>query len=149
MLDRLLPRRLDEGYRGHRLALWLFGLVVLVRLGMSLGTVFDGRSVAITADGIPLDTYGPAGAQTVVSLFAVLGLAQAMLAVVGVVALVRYRGLVPFLLAVFIVEYLCRRIVLAALPIARTGAPPGGLVNLALLGVMIVALALSLRRARP
>ncbi len=147
MLDRLLPRRIDDGYRGPRLALWLFGLVVLTKVGMSLGSILDGRAVASTADGIPLDTYGPAGAQTVVSLLALLGLAQLMLGLICLVALVRYRAMIPPLLALLVLEYVSRRAILRLIPIGRTGTPPGGIVNLVLLAVMIAALALSLRRA--
>jgi hypothetical protein len=38
-----------------------------------------GYSAAKSADGIPLDTFTPAGAQAVVSLFAVWGLAQVVI----------------------------------------------------------------------
>ncbi len=146
MLDRLLPPS-GDAYRGHRIALWIFGLVVLAKLAMSLGTILNGRSVAADADGIPLDTYGPAAAQTVVAMFALVGLAQAMLAVIGAVALARYRALVPLVLGVFILEYLLRRLILFAVPIARTRAP-GGIINLVLLALMIVALALTMWRGR-
>lgn len=30
MFDRLLPQQLDNDYRGHKVALWLSGLVVLL-----------------------------------------------------------------------------------------------------------------------
>ncbi|MGH7585294.1 MAG: hypothetical protein ACREMH_03525 [Gemmatimonadales bacterium] len=36
MNDRLLPRHIDNTYRGHRPALWLFGLIVLVKGGIGL-----------------------------------------------------------------------------------------------------------------
>lgn len=97
MLDRLLPRRIDNDYRGHGLALWLLALVVLVQAGQGLMSIFKGYYV------IPL-------------MFALLSL-----------------------------EYLSRRLILHFLPIVRTGTPPGSVVNLVLLAVMIVGLALSLR----
>ena len=71
----LLPRSADNTYRGHKLALWIFGVVVLMKFGISMGTMLNGRNAAITADGIPLDTYSFPAAQTLVSLFATLGLA--------------------------------------------------------------------------
>ncbi len=58
MLNPLLPRRVDNTYRGHKLALWLFGLVVLLKLVISLNSIFNGRTVASSADGILLDTFG-------------------------------------------------------------------------------------------
>ena len=51
MLDALLPRAIDNTYRGHRAALWLFGLVVSVRMLQSLVVIFNGHSTAINADG--------------------------------------------------------------------------------------------------
>ena len=97
MFDRLLPPRADHSYRGHSLALWLFALVVLMKTSIGLGTIVNGRNAAISADGIPLDTFTPAGAQAFVALFAAWGLAQAMIGLLCIVVLVRYRALVPFL----------------------------------------------------
>jgi hypothetical protein len=37
MFDRLLPQRIDNSYRGHKLALWLFALVVFMKT--SIGPV--------------------------------------------------------------------------------------------------------------
>jgi hypothetical protein len=59
--------------------------------------------------------------------------------------LVRYRAMIPLMFALLVLEYLSRRPILLFLPIVRSGPPPGSVVNLALLAVMIVGLALSLR----
>ena len=146
MLDALCPQRIDNTYRGYKLALWLFGLVVFMRIAQGLVCIFDGYSVAMSADGIPLDTYTPAGAQAVVSMFALLGLFHVIIGLVCVLVLLRYRGMVPFMFALLILEFLGRRLILQLLPIARTGVPPGSIVNLVVLGVMIVGLVLSLWR---
>lgn len=61
MIHRLLPRQIDNTYGGHKVALWLLGMVVLVKGGIGMGTIFNGRSAAITADGIPLATFMAAG----------------------------------------------------------------------------------------
>lgn len=83
MLDYLLPPRVDNAYRAHRLALWLFAVLVVMKGGIGLGTIFNGRSAAISADGIPLDTFAPAGEQAFVSLLAAWGLSQLMLNLIG------------------------------------------------------------------
>lgn len=70
MLEQLLPAHLDNQYRGQRLALWLFGLVVALKSVQSLAIVFNGYSTGRDADGIPLDSYAPAVAQTVVAVLA-------------------------------------------------------------------------------
>jgi MYXO-CTERM domain-containing protein len=48
--------------------------------------------------------------------------------------------------ALLLLEHVGRRLVLYLMPIARTGTPPGYYVNLVLLAVMLLGLALSLRR---
>lgn len=145
MLDQLLPQRIDNTYRGHRLALWLLAALVLVKGGIGLGAIFNGHSAATTADGIPLDTFTPAGEQAFVSLFAAWGLSQLMLNLIGVLVLIRYRAMVPLMFALLLLEHLSRKLIFLVLPIARTGTPPGFFVNLALVAVMIVGLVLSLR----
>jgi hypothetical protein len=144
MPGQLLPQRIDNSYRGHKLALWLFGLVVLVKTGIGVGTIFNGRDAAINADGIPLDAFTPAGAQAFVSVFAAWGLAQVTIGVLCILVLIRYRALVPFMFALLLLEHLLRRLIFFVLPMPRIGEPPGFVINLALVAVMIVGLGLSL-----
>jgi len=146
MLDQILPQRIDNTYRGHRLALWLFATVLVVKTGIALGTIFNGRAAAQSADGIPLDSFGAGGAAAVVALFAIWGLSQFVLSVIGGLALTRYRAMVPLMFVLFLCEHVVRRSILLVRPIARIGAPPGLTINLALIVLMIVGLALSLRR---
>lgn len=144
MLERLLPRTIDNVYRGHRLALWLFVPVVALKMAIALGTIFNGRTSARMADGIPLDSFGAAGAEAVVALFAIWGLAQLVFGALGVLALTRYRAMIPFMFTLFTLEHLARRVLLLAHPIQRNPAA-GPFINLGLLAMMLVGLALSLR----
>jgi len=145
LFNHLLPQRVDNSYRGTKLALWLFALLVFMKVGMSLNSIFNGHVVASTADGIPLDTFTPAGAQAEVSLFALWGLAHLMICLLCIMVLVRYRAMVPFMFALLLLEHLSRKLILQVMPIVRTGTPTSFYVNLVLLTVMIVGLALSLR----
>ncbi len=144
MFRQLLPQRIDNTYRGHRLGLWLFALVVFLRVTMSLNSVLNGRSVVRSADGIPIDTYAPAAAQTIVSLFALLGFATLVICLLAILVLARYRAMVPLMLALLLLQSLGGRLILWFLPIGRAGTPAGVYVNLALLALMIAGLALSL-----
>lgn len=146
MLDQILPRPIDNTYRGHPLAVWLLVPVVLMKTGIALSTIFNGRAAAQSADGIPLDSFGAGGAQAVVALFAIWGLAQLVFSVLGVLALTRYRAMIPSLFVLLLVEHLVRKWILLVKPIARTGTPPGPYINLALVALMIVGLGLSLWR---
>jgi len=146
MLDRLLPVTSNDAYRGHKLALWLFGAIVVMKLGIGLGTMFNGSQVAMEADGIPLDTFGADGAQAFVALFAAWGLAQFTLNLLGLVVLLRYRALVPLTFALLLFENAARKTLFLFLPIPRTGEAPGLLINIVLISVMAVGLVLSLWR---
>jgi hypothetical protein len=146
MLNRLLPPTIDNTYRGHRLAIWVLAILVLLKTIMSLNSIFNGYDVASSADGIPLDTYPPPAARTIVSLFALLGLGHLVLCLLCVLVLVRYRSMVPFMFALLLLEHLSRRLILYVIPIVRVGRTPGFAVNVILLALMIVGLALSLRR---
>lgn len=146
MLSPILPRTLDNTCHGHRAALWLFGTVVLMKTAIALGTIFNGRAAAGRADGIPLEQFGTAGAQAVVALFAIWGLAQLALSVFGVLALTRYRALVPFMFMLLLSEHVVRRVLLMLKPIATSGAHPGSWINLAIVILMVVGLVLSLWR---
>jgi hypothetical protein len=67
-----------------------------------------------------------------------------MICLLSILVLVRYRSIVPLMLALLLLEHLSRKLILQFLPIVRTGTPPGFFVNLLLLAVMMVGLALSL-----
>ena len=146
MLERLFPSPADFTYRGSRIALWLLGLILLLKLAIALGAIFNGHYAATVADGIPVDSYPPEAAQAFISLFASLGLAQFVLGVVGAFLLLRYRALVPLFLLLLLVEYIARKGVAAYMPIVRSAKAPGGAVNWSIFGVMVLAFVLALRR---
>ena len=150
MIERLFPQPIDNAYRGYKAALWLFALVVFMQTFQGVMVIFNGYSIAVSADGIPLDTYAPAAAQTVVALFALLGLSRLILSFLSVLVLVRYRSAIPFMFAVLVVELLAKQLILRFIPIIRTGTTTGITVNLILLALLILGLALSLwRRGKP
>jgi len=148
MFNQFLPRRIDNTDSGRKLALWLFALVVFVKTLQSLFVIISGYSVLMSADGIPLDTYTPASAQTVVSVWALLGLYRLIICLLCLLVLIRYRAAIPFMFAVLALEYLSRQLILHFIPLVRTGTPPGPIVNLILFALTIVGLALSLGRNR-
>ena len=146
MLSRLLPPLTNFTYSGSRVSLWLLGLVLILKLAIALGAIFNGHSAASVADGIPIDSYTPQGTQAFLSLFASLGLSQFILGLLGVLLLLKYRPLVPVFLLVLLIEYVARKGVNAYMPIARSGNAPGGAINWAIFGVMLLAFVLSMRQ---
>lgn len=148
MLDALLPASLDNQYRGSRVALWLFGLVVALKSAQSLSIIFNGYSTARDADGIPLDSFTPAAAQTVVAVFAQGSLWRLFFCFVCLLVLFRYRSAVPLMFALLALNYLAAQLLMKFVPLPRVGGPVGPVVNVILFVLMLVGLGLSLWRRR-
>ena len=148
MLERVFPRSIDNVFRGHRLALWAFYPITILTVGRSLVHIFreDGGAQSIAT--IPLDTFTAGGAEAVVSLFALWGLSQLLLALVFVVAAVRYRALIPLMYVLILLEYAGRIGVTSMKSLPTTGVPPGAYLNLVLIVASILGLGLSLRTSR-
>lgn len=146
MLSDLLPSAIDNNYRGRRIALWLFGLLG-VKVAMGINVILNAESVATAADGIPVQSFGAAGASSFLSMFAAWGLSQLLFGLGCVLVLLRYRSLVPlmFLLALF--EQVGRKVIQLFYPISRIGESPGTYINAVLLGIMVLGLGLSLWRS--
>ena len=149
MFAKLLPQRADNSFVGHKLALWLFALLLLMKGSISVNSMLNGYLVAPSDNGIPLDAYSPAGAQAFLSLFALWGLSHLMICLLGIVVLARYRSLVPLMYVLLLVEHLGRKLLLHFHPIARIGTTHGLVINLVLVVVMIIGLALSLWQPKP
>jgi hypothetical protein len=145
VFDKLLPRPIDNTYRGYRVALWLFGLVVGLRTLQSLFVIFNGYSTAVNADGLPLDTYPPAAAQTAVALFTQASLWRLTFCAVCVLVLALYRSAVPLMFVVLTLNFLAAQLLFRFVPLGRIGTPPGPSVNLALFALTVIGLVLSLR----
>jgi len=149
MLERLFPRQVDNRFDGHRSALWLLGLLIALKLVVSLNSIFNTASVAAGADGIPLDSFGPVAAREVLILFALTALGQLALALVALAALVRWRALVPFLYLVSLGEMLARRLIVQTHDVARGAASPiAWYVTWGVLALLALGLLLSLIPAR-
>ena len=148
MLDLLLPRSIDNTYRGHKLAFVPFGLLVLMKCVIGVNSIVNGYAVMTTADGIPLDTFPAAATQCLVSLWALLGLSHLVLGLLCILVLIRYRSMIPLMFAVLLFQHLGGRLIAHYLPLVRTGAPPASIVNLTFLALTIFGLGLSLWKRR-
>ena len=144
MLSQLLPRQVDNAYRGYAPGLWVLGLILLLRAIISVNSIFNGYSIA-TGDGMQLESFTSAGAQTAVSLFALSAFSRLVVTLLGVLILIRYRAMVPLFFVVLLVEHLGRAVVLKALPIPGVEGPPGSIITVALLALTAVGLILSVR----
>jgi hypothetical protein len=145
MLSRIFPKAFDNAYRGHWLAIWIFVPVMLVKAIQGANSILMTRRVMTTADGIPLDTFNAAGAETAVAMFALLGFYLLMLPLQSVAVLIRYRAMIPFMYLLLLIQQTGSRLILLAQPVVRSSAMPIGVsINLAILALTIIGFVLSL-----
>ncbi len=147
MLNRIFPERIDNNYHGHKFAFWLLFPIIFLKVVISLVAIFAPDGGAQSADGIPLDTFVSGGAEVVVSVFALWGLTQLLLGLLFVLALVRYRAMVPLIYVLILVELLAKKGIFWVKPIVTTGTTSAISLSLVLIVLSIIGLALSLRGA--
>ena len=138
MFDKLLPKPIDNRYSGSKIALWLFGLIVSVHILQSVMVIVNGRSIAQSADGIPLENYPAAAAQTILAIFMTASLRRLIISLICAVVLFRYRSAVPLMFVVLSLSYLGGQVIVQFVPMVRVGTPPGVVVNLIMFGLTIV-----------
>lgn len=145
LFQRLFPTQFDNNFQGQGAALWLLGLLLALKLVIALNSIFNTESVAAGADKFPLASYGVDGARAVLMLLALHSLAELMLALVGVLTLVRYRTMAPFVFLLLTVEHVARRFILRSYAIERSEPSSiAFIVNMGLLAILVAGLALSL-----
>jgi hypothetical protein len=144
MLRLLFPGVMDNVYRGQWLGYWLLAPVLLLKLAISVASIVMPAK-ANGADVIDLSTYSAAALQAAATSTALLGLVHLFIALMGVLAMARYRAMVPLIYLWLLAEFLARRVVLSAYPIDRVEGPSSGAtINLILLSLMLLGFALSM-----
>ena len=145
MLKRILPPKFDNRYPGHTTGLWLFALITLVTVGRSLVHIFapDGGAQSIAT--IPLDQFTTDGANTVITVFALWGQSQLLIAIVFAVVVLRYRSMIPLMYVLILMEYAGRIAIGFGKPLVTIDTPPGATGNLVFIVLSIVGLIISLK----
>jgi hypothetical protein len=144
MLDRILPGRADNRFRGHVLALWLFVPLALMKVALGLTHMLRADGGAQSVSTMPLDSYPAGAAQNIIGLMARMGLEQVLLGLVFVVVLVRYRALIPLMYALAVLHFLMQRGVTAMKPLALAGISGASTMHLVIGMVSVAGLVLSL-----
>ncbi len=151
MLGLLFPRSIDNRFRGQRLGYWLMIPVLFLKFGIAIASIVTPGN-ASRADAINLSTYSEAALRDAMTSTALLGLLHLCIGLICLLAMIRYRAMVPLIYLWLVVEFLGRRVILEVYPIERTPGPSSGsMVNLALFAMLAVGLVLSVwpRRDAP
>lgn len=152
MLSRLFPRTIDNEYRGHVLALWLFVPILLLKTVMGFNVAgfnpwVTSRYILQTADGVPVESFSAYGASVVVFMFASWGLGLLILALLSIVVLIRYRRMLPLMILAVTLEQVGRKGIALINPILSAGdgqVSAGFWINWGFSAALVLSLALSL-----
>ena len=143
MLERILPRSIDNYYSGHNLAIWCMILIVFIKTVMGLTSIFASRIAAQNAHKVPLGTFSPTAAQLLLSALARAGISTLVVALFCALVLIRYRAMIPVTYVVILVEHAGRAFIFLR-ESAITGISSALVVNFVLLFLTILGLLLSL-----
>ncbi len=156
MFNRLFPKQIDNNYRGYKLAIWLLVPLLLFKTVMSVNAVgwnplITNREVLQLADRIPLDTFSTNAAAAAVLLFALWGVTHLMLNVLGFIAVVRYRTMIPLLYLLMAIDHIGRRSLVDIYPVIKTLRTEETFVvpvNLTLIALLLIGFGMSLTTPR-
>lgn len=155
MFSMLFPKVIDNKYRGQWLALVFFLPVLALKTLMGFNVAgfnpaIATRDILIDVDGIPLDSYSAEAATDLLFFANAWGLSLFVICLVGLVALVRYRAMVPFAILLLTIEQVARK----AMSVAESGLglswpmSLSGMINWGLTIALVLALVLSVMRRR-
>jgi hypothetical protein len=128
-------------FNGPSLAVWgavAWLIVITVRSLVHLVTPDGGARMIATID------ISGTGGSNIVAIFGQWGAIQLLLALLLWVLVLRYRGLVPLVLAVFTAEPFLRGLAGFLKPITTVGTAPGAALNWLVLPVLALLLWMSL-----
>lgn len=145
---RILPKTIDNVYKGNRISKYVFLLLTVITMARSLIHIFASDGGAQSIATIPLDSYTPAGAATVIMMFSLWGLSQLLMSIVYGVVYLRYKSLISAMYVLLIIEYIMRIVIGTMKPIVTAGTAPGGIGNYILVPLCIIMLLLSLIKSK-
>jgi hypothetical protein len=144
-ISRLLPRWGDADDRQPGVPFWFLVAVAAISTVRSLIHLLTPDGGAHSIAGIVLE---PGSGADVVAVFAQWGASQLVLAIVYWVVILRYRMLMPLMLAIIFIEQLLRLLAGTLKPLSVAVPPPGAYYTYVLLPAAAVMLVWSLRARR-
>jgi hypothetical protein len=145
MFGRLFPKEFDNAYRGHWLALVILGLLLFLRLAQTGIGLVNPVLVIRGPDGILFDTFNAPAQAAFTYVFRLLSFLNILVCLIGVLAFVRYRAMVPL---IYLVLLAGQKVIGLLYPIPRAPGAPGGIIVLAMLAVTLLGCLLSVLDTR-
>lgn len=140
---RFLPA-VSEEYKGSPVALYFLVLIAIISTIRSVIHIIAPDGGANSIAGIAVNA---AGGSNIIAIFAQWGTSQLILALFYWLAIMRYRFLVPFMLAIVFLEQVLRIGIGHLKPIEVAAMPPGAIGSYIILPLSLIAMVLSLRKS--
>jgi hypothetical protein len=139
------------------LAIWILAPLALLKLVQGanvagLNPLVASRGILETADRVPVDSFPPDAAAHLVFLFSVWGLLIFTLGLVALIALIRYRAMIPFVYLLLLIEQFGRKtlsMIHLDRPFASAELTAGNIINWVFLAAIVAGFLLSLARRKP
>ncbi|MBK9782169.1 MAG: hypothetical protein IPP55_19380 [Anaerolineales bacterium] len=141
IFETLLPAKIDNVIRGTKIPFYIFALYAIVSTVRSCIHLLSPDGGAGTIAGMDLSV---AGADGIIFAFALWGSSQLLFALIQLLAVIRYRSLIPFMWLMLALEVLLRELVGAMKPITFAHTPPGAIGNQIILPLAVVMVVWSL-----
>ena len=145
VFEILLPAKIDNTTRGSKIPFYVFALYAIVSLVRSCIHLLAPDGGAGSIAGMDLSV---AGADGIIFAFALWGSSQLLFALIQLLAVIRYRSLIPFMWLMLALEVLLRELVGAMKPVTFAHTPPGAIGNQLILPLAAVMLVWSLWSSR-
>lgn len=141
IFDILLPTQIDNTIRGTKIPFYIFTLYAIVSTVRSCIHLLSSDGGAGTIAGMDLSV---AGADGIIFAFALWGSSQLLFAMIQLLAVIRYRSLIPFMWLMLALEIFLRELVGKMKPVTFAHTPPGAIGNQIILPLAVVMVVWSL-----
>jgi hypothetical protein len=145
-MNYLFPSLIDNEYKGKKIPLFFFYLLIPVTIIRSLVHIFKADGGAQSIANIPLHLYSEQASDTIVHFFSEWGLSQLLFGVLYIVVLIKYKSLIPLMYLFMVLEYSTRLFLAYYKPFVLEGYAPGGIANYFLVPLFVVMFILSLKK---
>ncbi len=141
VFEILLPAKIDNVIRGTKIPFYIFAIYAIVSTVRSCIHLLSPDGGAGTIAGMDLSV---AGADGIIFAFALWGSSQLLFALIQLLAVIRYRSLIPFMWLMLALEVLLRELVGAMKPVTFAHTPPGAIGNQLILPLALLMVVWSL-----
>lgn len=135
----ILPKTIDNRLQGSQVPVYVLTVIAIVSFARSCIHLFAPDGGAASIAGMDLS----AGAAGIIFGFALWGSSQLLMALVQLLAVARYRALVPLMYIFLMLEVILRQLAGKLHPVSFAHTPPGAVGNWVMLPLAMLMLGIT------